>query len=432
MAGERTVKIKFIGESKSVAKAAAAAERSVKKLNDNVGKAVGGLGEKIGGAISGAVEAIPPMGKLVAGVLVAGLAVALAPVLGAAISSAVLFALGGGVLALGIKSAIDNPKVAKAFEGLKKKATKVWDSFGKPFEKPLIRAARTLGDILDDLRPNIEKLGKTIAPVIDQLVPAFGEFLRNAMPGIQKAVEAAVPLFEILAAKLPKIGDAIGIFFSEISANGDDTNQFWSDLLDLIANLIIGLGVVIGKLASWYSNVRNFMTQASMRFREFKVAAINELGQILEGAARALSWVPGVGPKLDKANREFQQFRAKANRELAAIKDREVRINVWSNVGEVVNYVGRQLASLGGTTKKKGKRASGGPVSAGRSYLVGERGPEVVTMQGNGYVTPNRDLGGGFTGDLYVEVDLGSAVKQVLRIQNRDLKRRVGARGAYA
>jgi TP901 family phage tail tape measure protein len=40
-----------------------------------------------------------------------------------------------------------------------------------------------------------------------------------------------------------------------------------------------------------------------------------------------------------------------------------------------------------------GKRAMGGPVAAGKAYLVGERGPEVVVMgQQSGYVVPNHDL----------------------------------------
>jgi hypothetical protein len=34
----------------------------------------------------------------------------------------------------------------------------------------------------------------------------------------------------------------------------------------------------------------------------------------------------------------------------------------------------------------------GGPVVGGNSYLVGERGPEVVTFPANGVVTPNHKL----------------------------------------
>ncbi len=42
------------------------------------------------------------------------------------------------------------------------------------------------------------------------------------------------------------------------------------------------------------------------------------------------------------------------------------------------------------------KRAMGGPVSAGRTYLVGERGPETLVMGSrSGYVIPNG--GGGAT-----------------------------------
>lgn len=42
-----------------------------------------------------------------------------------------------------------------------------------------------------------------------------------------------------------------------------------------------------------------------------------------------------------------------------------------------------------------GARASGGPVSGGKSYLVGERGPELFTPSSAGSITPNHALGGG-------------------------------------
>jgi len=40
-------------------------------------------------------------------------------------------------------------------------------------------------------------------------------------------------------------------------------------------------------------------------------------------------------------------------------------------------------------------RAAGGPVQSGKTYLVGERGPELVTMGASGFVTPNHALAGG-------------------------------------
>lgn len=48
----------------------------------------------------------------------------------------------------------------------------------------------------------------------------------------------------------------------------------------------------------------------------------------------------------------------------------------------VINPLGQQLAGI------IGQRAEGGPVLAGQSYLVGERGPEVFTPMANGAVAP--------------------------------------------
>ena len=57
------------------------------------------------------------------------------------------------------------------------------------------------------------------------------------------------------------------------------------------------------------------------------------------------------------------------------------------------------LPGIGGFFK-----AEGGPVSRGRSYIVGERGPELFTPGSSGMITPNHQLGGGST-SVVVNVD---------------------------
>lgn len=52
-----------------------------------------------------------------------------------------------------------------------------------------------------------------------------------------------------------------------------------------------------------------------------------------------------------------------------------------------------------------GGRADGGPVLSGGTYLVGERGPEIVTMGGSGYVLPNEVLSGLGGGQSYYEAN---------------------------
>jgi hypothetical protein len=50
------------------------------------------------------------------------------------------------------------------------------------------------------------------------------------------------------------------------------------------------------------------------------------------------------------------------------------------------------LSSLG--TAFGGGKAHGGPIDAGRAFLVGERGPEIIVPRGAGTVIPNNRLGG--------------------------------------
>lgn len=62
-------------------------------------------------------------------------------------------------------------------------------------------------------------------------------------------------------------------------------------------------------------------------------------------------------------------------------------------------------------------KALGGPVSGGRSYLVGEHGPEMFTPMGGGSITPNNRLnGGGHTFILNGIIDAESARRAIERV----------------
>jgi len=57
------------------------------------------------------------------------------------------------------------------------------------------------------------------------------------------------------------------------------------------------------------------------------------------------------------------------------------------------------------------KRAMGGPVSAGQSYYVGERGMEIFTPRSSGHITPNHKLGGSTSVVVNVDAKGGSQVE---------------------
>jgi uncharacterized protein YoxC len=77
--------------------------------------------------------------------------------------------------------------------------------------------------------------------------------------------------------------------------------------------------------------------------------------------------------------------------------------------------IGGGLTGLsGGFT---GMRALGGPVTRGKSYLVGEHGPELFTPMGGGSITPNGRLnGGGHTFILNGIIDAESARRAIERV----------------
>ena len=66
-------------------------------------------------------------------------------------------------------------------------------------------------------------------------------------------------------------------------------------------------------------------------------------------------------------------------------------------------------------------RADGGPVKAGGSYIVGERGPELFTPRSSGMITPNNQLGG--STNVVVNVDASGSSVEGDEAQGRELGR---------
>tara|TARA_R110002153_G_scaffold54335_3_gene151366 strand:- start:1687 stop:3759 length:2073 start_codon:yes stop_codon:yes gene_type:complete len=63
--------------------------------------------------------------------------------------------------------------------------------------------------------------------------------------------------------------------------------------------------------------------------------------------------------------------------------------------------------------------ADGGLVNKSGSYLVGERGPEIVSMKGGSYVTPNHQLGGSTTINVSVNGRIGASDSELNDIANK-------------
>ena len=70
-------------------------------------------------------------------------------------------------------------------------------------------------------------------------------------------------------------------------------------------------------------------------------------------------------------------------------------------------------------------RANGGPVSTGKSYMVGERGPEMFVPNTGGRIVPNSDMGG--STNIVVNVDASGSSVEGDEEQGRELGRIISA-----
>ena len=83
------------------------------------------------------------------------------------------------------------------------------------------------------------------------------------------------------------------------------------------------------------------------------------------------------------------------------------------------------LGNIFGNKKKIPERAKGGPVQGGRSFVVGEKGPELFTPKSTGMITPNHALGG--STNVVVNVDASGSNVEGDEQGGRELGRLISA-----
>jgi hypothetical protein len=167
---------------------------------------------------------------------------------------------------------------------------------------------------------------------------------------------------------------------------------------------------------------------------EFEGNGANSLGGSLRGVVTAFqdlfkalnsSDADGSSSALERIAQSLETFADAINAVTAAYQKAQDLGSAFrkSKVGQFV-YAEGQFAP---ENAPLGRRALGGPVSGGNSYLVGERGPEILTMSAgrNGSITPS-GAGGGVTIIMNGVIDGESARRSIERLL-QDSSRRTGA-----
>ncbi len=209
---------------------------------------------------------------------------------------------------------------------------------------------------MEENGPQIEQVFDTIFGAVEAVATKIGELADAVMPAIMRLIND-----EQFQENIKKLGENFFLIADQVIRFIDsDLGQF---LLDLTGKSITG-GLEI--LNDQLERLANLMF------------VVNESMDVFAGKK----------PSVD--------FKTLIDRAGAAINIR---------LGELAQYFLNLQAS---TTVNPTRRAGGGPVSSGNSFLVGEMGPELFTPSaGGGRITPNDALGGN-TYNITVNAGMGT------------------------
>jgi hypothetical protein len=114
------------------------------------------------------------------------------------------------------------------------------------------------------------------------------------------------------------------------------------------------------------------------------------------------------------------------------LKKLEALKAAWEKAKEAANAIGEKASEAGSKAKSAvssaiskvtGKKAMGGAVSSGGSYLVGENGPEIFSPNANGVISPNSRVGTSvvvnINGGTYLSEDVAKKMGDMIISQFR-------------
>lgn len=286
------------------------------------------------------------------------------------------------------------------------------------------------------------------AEILAQTGTQQGDFARTSdgLANSQRIFNAELANFEaeVGTALLPTITALFGVFTDV----GMPVLELFSDFLTenpevlriFVTAVLQGiLGVVEGFLI-WQQVVNNFGIFFTGVMESIANATLSFVGFFVDASAAAFGWVPGVGDNLTQAQQDFADFRDGVSEKFDQIRQVQDLFAASIDVGRsAVDLLQESISNLDGTTAtaqisvlasgngwefiSQGAgltpyfntsggsrrlstgpafRAEGGPVDAGRPYVVGERSWELFVPDRPGTIYNPQQLaamaGGGSRG----------------------------------
>lgn len=234
----------------------------------DLGKAIGGaekqiaslkkFGDEAGGSFldsfSQTLQAAGPakIGAVIGGVLSAA---ALAPALGAVVSAGILGGFGAGGVIGGLKIAAKDARV-------KSEAKKLADFVGEQLGNSAGSFVPAALEGLDELRSGFEEIDDDLRSIFDSSARYVGPLVRGltglveqAIGGVDDAVAAAAPIFDVLERNLPELGGVIGDVLSQLADNGPAAAVALEQVIHVIEGAVVTVGGLVDALTTVYAGL---------------------------------------------------------------------------------------------------------------------------------------------------------------------------------
>lgn len=236
----------------------------VAKVGPLLAKApVGGAGAIIGGILAAAL--LPPLSAAVAGAVVGGAGI-------------------GGVVG-GIRLAAQDARVQAAAQQLGETVMADLNESGSRFVEPTLQAIGIIRSAWQDVSGDVDASLGAAARYVEPLARGLAGAVREMMPGIRKAVEAAGPIVREISEGLPRLGDALGDVMSDFAQDADEGASAVRWIFNAVEGGIRTVGGLVHAFAQVYRVALNIAD------------VVGSYQEMLFG------WMPGVGD-LVKANHD--------------------------------------------------------------------------------------------------------------------------------
>lgn len=285
---------------------------------------------------------------------------------------------------------------------------------------------------METARTSLINIGESILEKLAPRLDDFSGWMEKNGPDIEQGF---IKIFD--AAEKIITSDVVGKLlttFKDLWPEIQDTAESIGELVGALTPLLEGaLGKVlpmIGDLAGILSDVTFFLNEAVGVMGDFEgdtPGFVQAIEKIINPFDRAAGAIKTVRDLLNDVRLAFEKFQRSGG--IESLDTSRVATSIGGAGGQgLAGSIGTGTFTRGttpppvptrpapelprisyfGSGDLYGRRAGGGPVASGSSYLVGELGPEIFTpAAGGGNITPNNALGGA-TYNITVNAGMGS------------------------